>query len=297
LGTYLTEQPESGGIIVNEGRAAFRSVTGSAAMVVSWLLAGCAGNGAGLDANGQPLVPGGQGSGPLTADLDSIQAQVFTPICTVCHAGADAPEGLRLDAADSYNLLVDAPSTEVPSLFRVKPGDPDNSYIIQKLEGHAAVGARMPFGGPYLSGAVIAVIRQWITDGALPGKSMPAAFAIATVAPAANEVLMTPPAQIMIGFNRDLDVNRIDSESLRVERRAAEGAEAPVERVPVRIMVPSANPRALLLWPVQPLSAGHYRVWLRAGAASGLTDIAGELLPAKDSADTMILNFDIEAAP
>jgi len=297
LGTYLTEQPDSGGIIVNERRGAFRSVTGSAAIVVSWLLGGCAGNGAGLDSNGQPLVPGAQGSGPLTADFDSIQAQVFTPICTVCHAGANAPEGLRLDAANSYNLLVDVPSTEVPSLFRVKPGDPDNSYIIQKLEGHAAVGARMPFGGPYLSGAVIAVIRQWITDGAAPGKSTPASFAIATLAPAANEVLMESPPQIMIGFNRDLDVNRIDPESLRVERRAGEGAEAPVQSVPVRITVPSANPRALLLWPMQPLRGGHYRVLLRAGAASSLTDIAGELLPAADSADIVILNFDIEAAP
>jgi len=60
------------------------------------------------------------------------------PICSVCHIGGAAPEGLRLDAADSFNLLVGVPSTEVPSLLRVKPGDPDNSYIIQKLEGHAA---------------------------------------------------------------------------------------------------------------------------------------------------------------
>jgi hypothetical protein len=48
---------------------------------------------------------------------------------------------------------------------------------------------------------------------------------------------------------------------------------------------------------MQPLRGGHYRVLLRAGAASGLTDIAGELLPAADSADIVILNFDIEAAP
>ena len=122
---------------------------GSAAMVVSWLLGGCAGNGAGLDANGEPLVPGAQGSGPLTADFDSIQAQVFTPICTVCHAGANAPEGLRLDAADSYNLLVAvAPAPKCPRCFRIKAADPDSRYIIQKLEGHAAVGAQMPFWRP-----------------------------------------------------------------------------------------------------------------------------------------------------
>jgi hypothetical protein len=267
------------------------------AIAASWLLAGCAGNGAGLDANGQPLVPGGQGNGPLTADFGSIQAQVFTPICTVCHAGANAPEGLRLDAANSYNLLVGVPSVEVPSLSRVKPGDPDNSYIIQKLEGHAAVGARMPFGGPYLSGAVIAVIRQWITDGAPPGMATPASFAIVTVAPAANEVLNEAPAQIMIGFNRDLDVSRIDPESVRIERRAGQGIDASAESVPAHATVPPANPRALLLWPIQPLREGHYRVMMRMGASSGLTDIAGESLRSTDSADALILTFDIEAAP
>ncbi len=108
------------------------------------LLAACAGNGEGLDANGQPLVPGGSAPPPLSADFESIQENIFTPICSVCHAGATAPEGLRLDAADSYNLLVGVPSTEVPSLDRVKPGDPTDSYIIQKLQGHAAVGAQMP---------------------------------------------------------------------------------------------------------------------------------------------------------
>src|ERR1700720_1363960 len=115
----------------------------------SLVIAACAGNGEGLGANGRPLVPGGSGSlPPLSADLGSIQANIFTPICSVCHIGGGAPEGLRLDAADSFNLLVAVPSTEVPSLLRVKPGDPDNSYIIQKLEGHQAVGAQMPFGCP-----------------------------------------------------------------------------------------------------------------------------------------------------
>src|SRR5450631_577137 len=239
------------GTIMRQARA--RGFDAAAcAIAASWLLAGCAGNGAGLDANGQPLVPGARGNGPLTADFGSIQAQVFTPICTVCHAGANAPEGLRLDSANSYNLLVGVSSAEVPSLFRIKPGDPDLSYVIQKLEGHAAVGARMPFGGPYLSGAVIAVIRQWITDGALPGNAAPASFAIVTLAPAAGEVLNEPPAQIMIGFNHDLDVSRIDPGSVRIERRAGQGIDVPAESVPARATVPSANPRPFRLRPIQP---------------------------------------------
>ena len=130
-------------------------------------LVGCGGgNGEGLDGNGRPIGSGDAGTTPLTADFASIQAHVFTPICTVCHAGAGAPQGLRLDATHSHALLVGVPSTEVSSVLRVAPGRPDASYVIQKLEGHAAVGARMPLGGPYLDTPTIAVIRQWITDGA-----------------------------------------------------------------------------------------------------------------------------------
>src|SRR6266436_2377813 len=133
------------------------------------LLAGCAGNGAGLDANGQPL---GSGSGvppPLTADFQSIQDNVFTPICVRCHSGAGAPEGLALDAAHSYALLVGVPSNEQSGQLRVKPGAPDSSYLVLKLEGAAGiVGVQMPFGAPALPQATIDVVRQWITNGAPP---------------------------------------------------------------------------------------------------------------------------------
>jgi hypothetical protein len=81
------------------------------------LLAACAGNGAGLDANGQPLGSG-SAAPPLTADFQSIQDNVFTPVCVRCHSGAGAPEGLQLDAAHSYALLVGVPSVEDPSFTR-----------------------------------------------------------------------------------------------------------------------------------------------------------------------------------
>lgn len=279
----------------------------AAAMAVSFCLAGCAGNGAGLDANGQPVVPGAGNNGPLTADFDSIQAQVFTPICTVCHIGAGAPHGLRLDAADNYNLLVGVASAEVPSVLRVKPGDPDNSYLIQKLEGHAAVGARMPFGGPYLASDVIAVIRQWITDGAAPssGTATPAAFSVVAVAPAAHEVLAAPPPQIMIGLNHELDLTRVGPDSARIERVTSIGLETVVESIPVRVAVPAGNPRALLLWPLQALREGRYRVVVSAAAATGISDIAGNALPevapegvnVDAAAELPVTTFDVEAAP
>jgi len=138
-------------------------------MAAAAMLPGCGGgSGEGLDGNGRPVGEGGGPGGALEPTFDSIQANIFTPICSVCHAGGSAPQGLRLDAANSYAMLVNVPSVEVSTVLRVAPGDPDNSYMIQKIEGHAAVGARMPFGGPYLDDATIAVIRQWVSDGAPP---------------------------------------------------------------------------------------------------------------------------------
>lgn len=142
---------------------------------VAWavLVAGCGGgSGEGLDDSGRPISEGGGDSGTLQPSFESIQLNVFTPMCTGCHAGAAAPAGLRLDEASSYALLVGVASAEVPSLQRVNPGHPDDSYLVRKLEGSAAVGARMPLGGPYLDDASIAVIREWIAAGA-PAEALP----------------------------------------------------------------------------------------------------------------------------
>src|SRR4051812_5824709 len=98
------------------------------------ILNSCSGSGEGLDQNGRPQIPGSAGTA-LTPNFNSIQDNIFTPVCTQCHSGAAAPRGLRLDAANSYALLVGVASSEVPALQRVKPGDPNSSYLIQKLSG------------------------------------------------------------------------------------------------------------------------------------------------------------------
>ncbi|MBS0374292.1 MAG: hypothetical protein JSR73_06900 [Proteobacteria bacterium] len=263
-------------------------------LVAGAALAGCAGSGAGLDAAGRPVAPG-SGNGPLTADFASIQAHVFTPICTVCHAGAGAPQGLRLDAANSYALLVGVPSNEVPSLLRVKPGDPDNSYVVQKLEGHAAVGARMPFGGPYLDDATIAVIRQWITDGAArpAAADAPAPFAVAAVVPAPGDVVAEAPRQLVIEFTAALDQTRVDAGSLRLERLDASGAPAGV--VPIRLATTTADARTLLAVPHEPLGAGRYRLVANGAPQTGLASLASERLGA--GAELVISTFVVGELP
>jgi hypothetical protein len=54
-----------------------------------------------------------------------------------------------------------------PGAVRVIPGDPENSYLIHKVEGRPGIsGARMPFLGPYLTDGQILVIKRWIELGA-----------------------------------------------------------------------------------------------------------------------------------
>ena len=75
---------------------------------------------------------------------------------------------LNLAEGVSYAQLVNVASVSKRGATRVIPGDPDNSYLIHKLEGGPGlVGNRMPnTGGPYLTAGQIAVIRRWIQEGA-----------------------------------------------------------------------------------------------------------------------------------
>lgn len=101
--------------------------------------------------------------------LDEIQAQVFTPRCALCHFGSgnELPFSMDLsDAAASFDNLVNVSSEQVPGLLRVNPGNPDDSYLVHKLEGTQAVGDRMPQGGPFLDEDTIQGIRAWIAAGA-----------------------------------------------------------------------------------------------------------------------------------
>jgi hypothetical protein len=198
-----------------------------AACISFAVLIGCAGNGEGLDENGRPIDEGGGGGGgggELTPDFASIQANVLTPICTGCHSGAAAPLGLRLEEGASYALLVNAPSTEVPTLLRVAPGDPDSSYLIQKLEGTAAVGGRMPLGGSPLPAETIAVIRQWIAEGAAApaaaGDSEP--IEISAAWPLDGAVLKRAPA-IVLAAHSEIDASLLEAGTLKLRRSGGDG--------------------------------------------------------------------------
>jgi hypothetical protein len=104
-------------------------------------------------------------TGPITADLESIEDNIFTPICSKCHIGASAPEGLQLDGAHAYNAIVGVPSVEEPQFLRVDPGNPDQSYLMLEIENAMGIeGGQMPLGENPLLPA---------TMDALPGPHRP----------------------------------------------------------------------------------------------------------------------------
>jgi hypothetical protein len=144
-----------------------RVALGGAALVFALVVAGCDEKLADLTGPTPSLEP----------TFSSIQHEIFDTTdssgrlaCTGCHTnvGRNPSGGMNLVASLSYANLVGVPSTGKPGAIRVIPGDPENSYIIHKLEGRTTiVGVRMPRGnGPYLTDGQIMVIKRWISIGA-----------------------------------------------------------------------------------------------------------------------------------
>jgi len=104
------------------------------------------------------------------ATLSELQSSIFTPMCSGCHTGGGSvlPGSMNLSsAAASFASLVGVPSEEQPGVLRVAPNNSAGSYLVRKLAGDPSIsGARMPFGGPFLSENDMNKVRSWIDSGA-----------------------------------------------------------------------------------------------------------------------------------
>ncbi len=269
---------------------------GVASLLFGVALAGCAGSGEGLDANGQSPGAaesgsgGGGSTGGVTADFQSIQDNVFTPICAQCHIGASAPEGLQLDAGHSYALIVGVSSNEKPGVLRVKAGDPDNSYLYQKITGAAnIVGGQMPLDQTPLPSATITAIRQWILNGAanaaatapslsaklqLNAPAATDAFAVTVTAPLDGDDVLAPIRTIVIGFNHEVDASLVNYTTVTLEA-LVDGHAQPL---PVSATLAVANPSSIVIRPATELAPGQYRVTLRGSGGGALADIGAQAL-------------------
>lgn len=146
--------------------AILRRVVRVAAFFVA-LIVGCvAAVGCG-DEKRLPTAPEGPGS--ETATFTRVQNEVFTQTCALsgCHLGPAslAQEGMVL-SGDAYDSIVGVRSNQNPSIFRVTPGSPANSYLWRKITpGQPIVGERMPQTGS-ISDAQRQLVTDWILRGA-----------------------------------------------------------------------------------------------------------------------------------
>jgi hypothetical protein len=116
-----------------------------------------------------PTDAGGPGD-PIdqTATFTRVQNEIFTPTCASigCHDPLGQQSQMILSAGRAYAQTVNQPSVEMPSLMRVRPNDPDNSYLYRKIIGVNITGERMPLNRGPLSDAEIKLVRDWIRRGA-----------------------------------------------------------------------------------------------------------------------------------
>lgn len=119
---------------------------------------------------------GSTGGGGASATYSSLSASIFVPRCASasCHGGGPPPPSgvpVSLDTAVGLSQLVSIPSVQAP-LKLVEPGQPERSYLVNKLRATGAsvggLGDRMPptYVGDALTEEEIQAVEAWISSGA-----------------------------------------------------------------------------------------------------------------------------------
>ena len=107
--------------------------------------------------------------------ITSIATNYFERSCNFssCHDGSTKAGGLDLTPGAAYDSLVNVNAVHPGASGKVlvMPGDPDTSFIVQKVEGPGAgEGGIMPLNAaePVDPDCSIKRLREWIADGAKP---------------------------------------------------------------------------------------------------------------------------------
>ena len=139
---------------------------------------------------------------PPEADAQLERAQaIFDESCTLCH---DATDDLNLE--DAGALVGQTASTGVPL---IAPGDPNGSYLYQKMIGAEGIeGDIMPLGEDPLPVEQLTIVRDWIagipaargdeageTSGEASGETGEAGGETAPVAPVVDDPPVVPKAK------------------------------------------------------------------------------------------------------
>ena len=100
----------------------------------------------------------------IAAKFSDIQENIFNQSCAFsgCHSTGSVSPDL---SGNSYQKIVNQQGSV--GLDYIKPNDPTNSYLLQKVLGSNSIsGSRMPLSSSPLSQAKIDALTEWINKGA-----------------------------------------------------------------------------------------------------------------------------------
>lgn len=112
------------------------------------------------------------GENPMDSEgvtFEQVNDSVFAQRCATagCHVGNSPAGGMSLEVDKLATQVIGVDSGQKPELKRVDPQNPEGSYLLKKIRGDEDIEQRrMPLGGNPLSAAQIALVRDWIADGA-----------------------------------------------------------------------------------------------------------------------------------
>lgn len=112
----------------------------------------------------------GCGGGQEPVAFAQVQDVFAEYSCASCHPGVN--RSLDLRPGKAYAQIVGVEAVEDPRLVRIVAGDPDRSFLFQKIAGDPAlgdipaIGSRMPQGAARMDEADIELVRRWIEQGA-----------------------------------------------------------------------------------------------------------------------------------
>ena len=101
------------------------------------------------------------------ATFSEVYEEILSLSCgfSSCHGGTAGAPYLNTNQ-EAYESLVEVESNAKDGAVLVIPDDPDNSYLIRKMEAASDIeGDPMPPSSP-LDPEVIERVRSWIADGA-----------------------------------------------------------------------------------------------------------------------------------
>jgi hypothetical protein len=82
-----------------------------------------------------------------------------------CHGGAFLSSNYSVESRD--DILAPGNEATARGFCVVKPGAPEDSYLVMKLEGRAGIeGVQMPNGRTSLTAADLQKVKTWILEGA-----------------------------------------------------------------------------------------------------------------------------------